>query len=118
MSVYKEFYYALNELSTGAKQIWPDSADYGTPTKKGDRMWKAAQAAARYFDPQTDKREVINYHTGTTVKLNITVYNEWDGSMAKEVWSLEYVTVRGRQDMDGFFTMTRLSRKRTKNLDY
>ena len=114
MSVYKEFYSAAHKIQAASKMIWNEAADWGVRVKKDDHNWKLMQEIARYFDPETDKREEFRYATGTTVNIYITVFNEWNGSMDEEVWRMTYTSVRNNPNLDGFVTIDRVSVKKSK----
>jgi hypothetical protein len=118
MSVYKEFYFAANEIIKSSRQIWPDSADFGVPVRKGDKMWNLSKSICDQYEP--DSRKVDAYSTGSTVTTVFSVYNEYDGSMAEEKWRMEYTTVRNDKNMDGILSIDCLSRKPSKysNYDY
>jgi hypothetical protein len=119
MSVFKEFYSAAHEIQCASRQIWPDSIDFGVPVKKGDKFWKLTQEIKCYFNllAETDKREEIKYGTGTTVYMDITVFNEWNGSMDEEVWRMSYNSIRNNKHMDGIVSINRISSKKTKYSD-
>ncbi len=118
MSVYKEFYYAAQAIQQASRQVFMDAADWGVPVKKDDKYWNLSQEIKRYFDPETDKREVARYATGSSVNMFITVFNEMDGSYAEEIWRMNYTTVRENKFMDGILSIERVSRKKSTHTDY
>lgn len=75
MSVYKEFFHAVQYIKTQSQQIWNDACDYGAPTKKGDKIWTAMKMLADYAVDGT--RKVERYETGTTVEVEVYGIDEW-----------------------------------------
>ena len=120
MSVYKEFYSAADQILKASRRIWEDSADWGTPVKKGDATMTGPMAQIlRYFDKTTDKREEFRYATGSSVSIYITVFNEWTGSMDEETWKITYTAVRNNKSMDGIISLEVVSIiKSEKYIDY
>jgi len=112
MSVYKEGIYLTELLLTSQRQIWNDAADYGVPTKRGDRYWKAAkQLTDQYGEDGT--RTCERYSTGVTVGVDIEViFNEHSetGSYDERTFHLEYVGLEAaaarRYGFDGYITIT------------
>jgi len=119
MSVFKEFYHGANVILKASRQVFPDSADYGVPVKKGDKYWNLSkQIADQYFSIECDKREEAKYGTGSSVNMYITTFNEWDGSMDEEVWLMSYTTARNNKDMDGILSIQCTKRCRNKASKY
>lgn len=75
MSVYKDFFHAVQYIETHSHQIWNNSCDYGAPTKKGDKIWGAMQMLAVYAVDGT--RKVQEYATGKTVEVEVYGIDEW-----------------------------------------
>jgi len=98
MSVYKEGFYAINEIKKSQIQIFNDSCDFGVPVRKGDRIWNLAkQLSDCYGDKNT--RKANSYSTGKSVDITVTVIDEWAVSdeiktlkQATEKWHLSFVT--------------------------
>ena len=100
MSIYKEGFYALNEIQSQQIQIYDDACDYGVPVRKNDRNWNLAkQLFESYGDKLTRKQH--DYSTGSNVYSFVTLIDEWSVSdqiktikEATQTYGLYYTTCR------------------------
>lgn len=106
MSVYKEAFFALAAIEKASVQIWPDSADYGAPAKKGDAIWMQAKQLASYANAKD--RDVIRYASGKArVTTKVTVMDEWDtGEKFTVEVAYEAIT---NGEFDGYVTVDLIS---------
>lgn len=81
MSVYKEALHLMAALGQRQTRIFNDACDYGIPIRN-EHMDPAfamiQQLKEMYWDADTDKREVIEFSCGTTVKLTMSFLDEWN----------------------------------------
>ena len=73
MSVYKEGYKGVEAIKNASKRIYNDAADYGAPTKKGDKLWNLAKQLVADYGVE-GKRHLDHYCTVTT---QIELLDEW-----------------------------------------
>jgi len=116
MAVYKEGYMAIEAIERQSVQIYPDAADFGAPTKKGDKLWNyAGQVVSMFGDKETRKEE--RYSTGSSVSCRVELLDEGaymdERKTAKEAednYRIEYVTCKtGKcKGYNGFLTITKL----------
>lgn len=114
MSVYKEFFYAVQIIETHSRQVWNDACDYGAPTKKDDKIWRAMQMLADYAVNGT--RKVQEYATGKTVEIEVMGIDEWTvgddrASQADAVVRLKmiYVTTNKAKQFDGYVYLEQIN---------
>lgn len=100
MSVYKEGFSWIQEISSKQKQIYPDAADFGAPTKKGDSVWETMKDLTDWYGNKETKKVDV-YATGTTVTIHVELLDEWD-SGAPVNFELVYVTTRRDKNQDGY----------------
>ena len=103
MSIFKEGYFSLHQITSNSIQIFSDAADFGAPTKKNDRLWKLA---GQVFKEYGSDRVQSNYSTGKSVKGKIKLFSEADNPH-KEVYVIEYVTCKtgACKGHDGYLTV-------------
>ncbi len=112
MSVYKEGFYAIHTIGSAQRQVYPDAADFGAPTKRGDRLWNLAkQAVDMYLIEGT--RKVERYATGRTCTAVIGLMNEGlergEPGYGKELkFEIEFVSAK-LKNYDGFLTVRELT---------
>ena len=108
MSVYKEGYYAIQLIQQRSRQIYPDAADYGAPTKQGDDLWMWVKQAIDWYGVK-GSRQQTNYSTGATVSHVISLIDEWNGGY-EDQFRITYTTTRNNESHDGYFTVERVRR--------
>ena len=84
MSVYKEGFYAIEQLQKNSKPIFPDSADFGCPIKKGDNFWNLANQLVDWYGDKTT-RKYVKYSTGESVRCVVTLMDEWAVSDQRKI---------------------------------
>lgn len=116
MSVYKEAFMIIDELTSQQEQIYPDACDYGVLVKEGDHNWNLAKQLADWYGIE-GSRHVTKYTTGTSVEIFISVMWEWDDTKEfahgeELTFHMEYHTVKDRligQHVDGYITIEQVS---------
>jgi hypothetical protein len=99
MSVYKELLYAIRDVQTSSRRIYPDAADFGAPVKdKHDRLFSLLRQMKEQYDGKVEEHK---YATGATQKLTVRGCDEW-GDRGEFDVTFTYVTTRGRKDMIGY----------------
>lgn len=106
MSVYKEGYYALQLIQNNSRQIYPDAADYGAPTKQGDDLWNVVKQVIEWYGVK-GSRQQTNYSTGITVSHNIKLMDEWNTGREEE-YRITYITTRWNKLHDGYFQVDKV----------
>ena len=96
MGVYKELARAVEGLNRRQKMIFPDAADFGVPCEKDTPEYRALKAIGKLAQESFKcDREVVDYETGVTVRLEFTIPWEKDGPHFKGTrYTLEYVHTR------------------------
>lgn len=114
MSVYKEFFHAVQIIETHSRQVWNNACDYGAPTKKNDAVWGAMQTLADYVIDGT--RKVERYETGTTVEVEVYGIDEWavaDDCVSQEdavvKFKMIYVTTNKAKQFDGYVYLEQIN---------
>jgi len=99
MSVYKEGFEAVRMIKKASRQVWPDSADYGVPVKKGDALWNMTKQLVNWYGVE-NTRVQENYLGGKSVSQEIELMDEWNtGDIHR--YTVCFVTVSNHKDMDG-----------------
>lgn len=102
MSVFKEGYHIVKEIEESSKQIYPDACDYGSPVKKGDKLWNSVNQLFEWYGEQESKK-IIEYSTGTSAEFIVELIFEGDSRRgAIDRFKLEYHTTRDHKEMDGY----------------
>lgn len=76
MAVYRKGFHALNLIQKESTRIFSDACDFGTPTKKGDKIWNSAKQLVDWYGDKETKK-VNKYSTGVTVECEVTLIDEW-----------------------------------------
>lgn len=115
MSVYKEGYYALNQLQNNQRQIWPDACDFGTPVEKNSSMWNLAKQLVEWYGIY--KEQVSKTHTYAIVSL----MDEWKASDDEspnrhlkdytEYYKVTYISCKINKVYDGYFEVEKVTDK-------
>lgn len=90
MAVYREGFYAVEQITKASVRIFPDAADYGAPTKQGDKIWQVAKQLVEWYG-EKDTREENRYSTGRSVTSKVTLIDEWAVSDGRK--SMEQATI-------------------------
>lgn len=94
----------VESIESKSKQIFPDAADFGAPTRKGDAVWNAAKQLVDWYGVEGTRIEQ-RYPTGTTVSQVIEYMpNEHESDEYIKV-VVEYTTTRNHPSMDGYVTV-------------
>ena len=108
MSVFKEGYSIVNQITKSSKQIFPDACDFGTLIKKGDSIWNDLKQLIDWYGVEGTRVE-NRYSTGSSVSHKIKLMDEWavsDGyktvEQATEYYIVEYVTIKNKPGYDGY----------------
>jgi len=105
MSVYKEGFYAVEEITKASRQIWNDSDDFGAPTKKGDGIWALTKQLVEWYGvPNTRKEE--RYSTGAAVSHVVELMDEWNTGNTFR-YLVTFVTVANDPNVDGYVYLIR-----------
>lgn len=112
MSVYKEGYYALNQLQNNQRQIWPDACDFGTPVEKKSNLWNLAKQLVDWYGiykEQISKTETV---------VIVSLMDEWKASDDEspnrhlkdynEYYKITYISCKINKVFDGFFTVDKI----------
>lgn len=98
MSIYKEGYFAVESIVKESVQIYNDACDFGTPCKKGDKVWNAAKQLVEWYGDKKTRSEE-RYSTGRSCKSDFTLIDEWAVSderktlkQATENYSIEFIS--------------------------
>lgn len=108
MSVYKEGFYALGEITAAQTKIYPDACDYGAPTKKGDRLWNCAGMLKENYAIEGTKK-VHRYSTGVSAEIQIKLFTESDNPQEMK-YRMEFIscTSGACKGKDGFIYIEKL----------
>lgn len=91
MSVYKEGWYAVQEIEQSSRQVFQDAADFGVPVHEGSRIWNLLKQTADFYGVE-GTRKVERYSTGATASIDIDLMHEGDVKRGKtERFRLVYV---------------------------
>jgi hypothetical protein len=111
MAVYREGFYAVNELQQNQIQIFTDAADYGAPVRKDDKLWNLAKQLIQWYGVENSR---IEYSTGVTA--NVKLVDEWAVSderktmaQATEIYIVSFTkcTTGACKGYDGFINVER-----------
>ena len=107
MSVYREGFHAIELIQDKSKRIYPDAADFGAPTKKGDEIWNWTKQLIEWYGKK-ETRKVIKYLTGTTVSCIVSLIDEW---VTKKEFKYEvtFVSIHKNKDMDGYIYVEKIN---------
>lgn len=116
MSVYKEGYSAVELISNNSKRIFDDACDWGAPTRKGDKIWNAANQLCKDYGVK-GSRVVNRYLSGRSVKQQVVLIDEWSVSderktikQATEKYEVTFVscTKGACKGYDGYIVIVKL----------
>jgi hypothetical protein len=114
MSVYKEGFALIQQISLRSARIYKDAADFGAPTIKGDIVWNSVkQLVADYGDKDTYRKN--EYETGSDVYCQVVLRLEFGPRKGEEIrYHVSYVTTKNgnlSRDMDGYVTVSQIPLK-------
>jgi len=105
MSVFKEGYHVVNMIHKCSCQIFPDAADYGVLTTKGDNLWNWVKQAINWYGVKGSRRQ-SNYRTGVTVSHDIKLIRE-HGSGVDDYFRITY-TSTNLKPYNGYFQVEQI----------
>ena len=120
MSVYKEFYFGVQEIQLHQVPVFNDAIDVGVPVKKGDKFWKLSKSLKRFAN-----EGVKSYQTDFDTSIIITGLDEWAVSdrrktveQATDHFKMSYTILKtyknkpylnpAFKNADGFLTITKI----------
>lgn len=93
MAVYREGFYAKEQIEANSIQIFNDACDFGAPTKQYDILWNYAKQLVEWYG-EKDSIERHRYSTGRSCKAIVTLIDEWavsDGRKTERQATEKYV---------------------------
>ncbi len=106
MSVYKEGFYAIDEIKEKSKQIYPDACDFGAPVNEGDPLWNAVKQAVQWYAVKGTREE---YDNGNQVNVTISLQDEWNAPYKTHYFRISYFKTK-KTGFDGFFEVSEIKR--------
>jgi hypothetical protein len=104
MSVYKEGYYAIKEITNHSTQIFSDACDYGAPIKKNNTLWNLVKQLVDQYKVD-GTRESGEWGVSNVVEL----MDEWGGGVIERFKITYCVTNKGRcKGFDGFVSVDKI----------
>lgn len=106
MSVYKEGFYAVEEIQNQSKQIYQDACDYGAPVKVGDSLWNWVKQACEWYGVKGTRKVSCG---GKQVDMVISLMNEWTPPYKTHYFKISYFKTGGNEkNFDGFFEVSEI----------
>jgi hypothetical protein len=117
MAVYREGYSAVESIQQLSFKIFPDSADFGAPTKQGDRLWNSVKTACEWYGIKSTRVWDSRFHNRGELIQYIYLLDEWalsDGRKTEEeatdFFCITYHKIKNGLNLeyDGFFEVTKV----------
>lgn len=106
MAVYREGYHIIKKIISTSIQIYPDAADFGSPTNNTDEIARDVKQLIEWYGIKGTRVE-NKYHTGTTVTHDVLLIDEWV-TKREERFRVTYVSTRANGETKGYFYVEKL----------